>query len=150
MTIGFDRPDWQAHAACKGCDPELFFSTRGDTTPVEEARAVCVECPVRWSCANYALDNWEKHGMWGGLSERQRRPIRSNRKKRNEVRAKAYIEAVNLGLYPPSLPVEIDGQVPCEGCGTMFVPTNRLHRFCQYRCSERIREGRRDRHWGAA
>lgn len=148
--IPYERPGWQAHAACRGTDPDLFFTGRGDSRRVEMARAVCLECPVRWLCANYALDNLETVGMWGGFSERQRRPLRANREKRKQVRSKAYVEAVQLGLRPPELPVEVDGQIPCEGCGTMFVPTNRLHRFCQYRCSERIREGRRDRHWGAA
>lgn len=130
MTIGFDRPDWQEFAACKGVDPDLFYSGRGDFDGVEKARSVCTECPVRNLCGLYAIDNIETHGMWGGLSERQRRTIRSDRKRESRLRSDAYLEAVGLGVRPPALPVVVDGQRPCEECRELFTPTNRGHRFC--------------------
>ena len=69
-------PPWMRDAACRGMDPELFFPERGASpADYEEARAVCATCPVRQECAEYAVP--EKHGIWGGLSERERRRVRS-------------------------------------------------------------------------
>lgn len=65
---------WQEQAACRGMDPELWFSERGEST--SEAKEVCRCCPVRRECSEFALANGERFGVWGGLSERQRRRIR--------------------------------------------------------------------------
>ena len=70
----FDRPDWQIAAACRGVDPDLFFTERGEKT--SDAKAVCRGCPVREDCLEYAMANVEKFGVWGGLSERERRRLR--------------------------------------------------------------------------
>ena len=68
---------WQSDAKCLGVDPDLFFPERGAST--KEAKAVCRECPVRGDCLESALENNEKFGIWGGLSERERRRIRRAR-----------------------------------------------------------------------
>jgi len=68
---------WQEYANCLGVDPDLFFPERGAST--REAKAVCNGCVVRDDCLDYALTNGEKFGVWGGMSERQRRRIRSQR-----------------------------------------------------------------------
>lgn len=65
-------------AECLGTDPELFFPERGQTT--ELAKAVCRECIVREECLEYSLENGIKHGVFGGLSERERRRIRKERR----------------------------------------------------------------------
>ena len=66
---------WRTRAACRGLDPELFHPARGESTT--EARAVCCSCPVRVECARWAtFEGVEHHGIWGGLSERQRRQLR--------------------------------------------------------------------------
>jgi WhiB family redox-sensing transcriptional regulator len=65
---------WLDDAACRGMDAELFFPGRGE--PSAAAKAVCRPCPVRFDCLSYALNNGEKHGIWGGLSERERRRLR--------------------------------------------------------------------------
>lgn len=70
--------DWTDAAACLGLDPDLFFPERGED--VAPAKAVCAGCPVREDCLDYALDNGERHGIWGGLSERERRRIRRDRR----------------------------------------------------------------------
>src|ERR1700739_605766 len=57
-----------------GVDPDLFFPERGAST--REAKEVCRGCVVREDCLEYALANGEKFGIWGGLSERERRKIR--------------------------------------------------------------------------
>lgn len=68
---------WQARANCMGVDPDLFFPERGAST--REAKEVCRGCVVREDCLEYALANGEKFGIWGGLSERERRRIRRMR-----------------------------------------------------------------------
>jgi WhiB family redox-sensing transcriptional regulator len=67
-----ERPRWQLHAACRGLDPERFFPERGDS--LAPARSVCATCPVRVPCGEYGAG--EKVGIWGGLSERERRQRR--------------------------------------------------------------------------
>ena len=68
---------WQRQANCMGVDPDLFFPERGAST--REAKEVCRGCVVREDCLEYALANGEKFGIWGGLSERERRKIRRRR-----------------------------------------------------------------------
>ena len=68
---------WQRQANCMGVDPDLFFPERGAST--REAKEVCRGCVVREDCLEYALTNSEKFGIWGGLSERERRRIRRSR-----------------------------------------------------------------------
>ena len=70
-------PAWQRYANCLGGDPDLFFPERGGST--REAKEVCRGCVVREECLQYALDNSEKFGIWGGLSERERRRLRRGR-----------------------------------------------------------------------
>jgi WhiB family redox-sensing transcriptional regulator len=68
---------WQKYANCMGVDPDLFFPERGAST--REAKEVCRGCVVRDACLEYALSNGEKFGIWGGMSERERRRIRRQR-----------------------------------------------------------------------
>ncbi len=72
-----DRPGWQTRANCMGVDPDLFFPERGQST--REAKEVCRGCVVREDCLEYALANGEKFGIWGGMSERERRRLRRAR-----------------------------------------------------------------------
>jgi len=72
-----EEAGWQSEANCLGVDPDLFFPERGAST--KEAKAVCRGCVVREDCLEYALANGEKFGIWGGLSERERRRIRRQR-----------------------------------------------------------------------
>lgn len=68
--------DWD-RAACLGVDPDLFFPDRGQDTA--QAKRVCLGCSIVADCGEYALRVGESHGVWGGMSERQRRRIRSDR-----------------------------------------------------------------------
>ncbi len=68
---------WQDYANCLGVDPDLFFPERGAST--REAKEVCRGCIVKDDCLEYALANSEKFGIWGGMSERERRRIRRQR-----------------------------------------------------------------------
>lgn len=65
---------WQEYALCAQTDPEAFFPEKGGST--REAKAVCDMCDVREQCLQYALDNDERFGIWGGLSERERRRLK--------------------------------------------------------------------------
>lgn len=69
---------WMDYGLCAGIDAELFFPARGQST--NEAKGVCARCPVREPCLDYALTHGIKHGVWGGLSERERRRVRRARR----------------------------------------------------------------------
>ena len=75
--IGELDRDWQFRANCMGVDPELFFPERGSST--REAKEVCRGCVVRDDCLDFAIANGEKFGIWGGMSERERRRVRRSR-----------------------------------------------------------------------
>lgn len=75
----FDDMEWQNFANCLGVDANLFFPERGASTTT--AKEVCRGCVVRQECLDYALRHGEKFGIWGGLSERERRRIRRARSK---------------------------------------------------------------------
>ena len=65
---------WQERALCAQTDPEAFFPEKGGST--REAKRVCTSCEVRAECLEYALANDERFGIWGGLSERERRKLK--------------------------------------------------------------------------
>lgn len=65
---------WQTEALCAQTDPEAFFPEKGGST--RDAKKVCSSCTVRQECLDYALDHDERFGIWGGLSERERRRLR--------------------------------------------------------------------------
>lgn len=83
IRLNGEASEWMDQANCAGVDPELFFPDRGAST--REAKAVCQACVVRVECLDYALDHSEKHGIWGGRSERERRRMREarNRERRS-------------------------------------------------------------------
>jgi WhiB family transcriptional regulator, redox-sensing transcriptional regulator len=65
---------WQEEALCAQTDPEAFFPEKGGST--REAKRVCGRCDVRGDCLTYALAHDERFGIWGGLSERERRRLK--------------------------------------------------------------------------
>jgi WhiB family transcriptional regulator, redox-sensing transcriptional regulator len=65
--------DWQDRALCAQNDPEAFFPDKGESSA--PAKRVCAGCEVRPECLQYALDHRERFGVWGGLSERERRVL---------------------------------------------------------------------------
>ena len=68
--------EWQERALCAQTDPEAFFPEKGGST--REAKRVCLSCEVRVQCLDYALENDERFGIWGGLSERERRKVKKH------------------------------------------------------------------------
>lgn len=65
---------WQDKALCAQTDPEAFFPEKGGST--REAKKICLGCEVRHECLEYALAHDERFGIWGGLSERERRRLK--------------------------------------------------------------------------
>lgn len=74
---------WQEQAACKGCT-ELFFPDKGDMKSTFEAKKVCATCPVRVECLEFALENGETVGIWGGMGGAALEEER-NRRRRAQV-----------------------------------------------------------------
>ena len=66
--------EWQERALCAQTDPEAFFPEKGGST--REAKRICLGCEVRDACLDYALAHDERFGIWGGLSERERRRLK--------------------------------------------------------------------------
>jgi WhiB family redox-sensing transcriptional regulator len=71
---GQQEQDWQERALCAQTDPEAFFPEKGGST--REAKLICAGCEVRAECLEYALAFDERFGIWGGLSERERRRLK--------------------------------------------------------------------------
>ena len=69
-----DAQSWQEQALCAETDPEAFFPEKGGST--REAKKICTGCEVKAQCLEYALANDERFGIWGGLSERERRRVK--------------------------------------------------------------------------
>ena len=76
---GREVDDWRHRAACHGEDPELFFPI-GAAGPalaqIARAKQVCARCPVRATCLRFALVTGQDYGIWGGLTEGERRQLR--------------------------------------------------------------------------
>jgi WhiB family redox-sensing transcriptional regulator len=88
LSTEIDALRWQEAGACRQADLRLFFSPDGDEDSgtelaverrrrLRQAIRICEQCPVRLVCRRYALENGEKFGVWGGLTETERRRIRS-------------------------------------------------------------------------
>ncbi|MEO9139913.1 MAG: WhiB family transcriptional regulator [Jatrophihabitans sp.] len=69
-----EEAGWQERSLCAQTDPEAFFPEKGGST--REAKKICTGCEVRSECLEYALQNDERFGIWGGLSERERRRLK--------------------------------------------------------------------------
>lgn len=70
--------DWPENRHCLGVDTARFFPN--DVPGVIQAQEICAECPCQIDCLRYALDHNIEHGIWGGVSERQRRLMRRKRR----------------------------------------------------------------------
>ncbi len=72
---------WRQSARCRGVDPAIFYPVSEDESAAEAAKEICNACPVREVCLDHALARREKEGVWGGLTERERRRILRRRRK---------------------------------------------------------------------
>lgn len=80
--------DWRNDAACRDQDPDLFFPI-GSTGPAveqaDEAKKVCMTCDVREQCLEFALASNQDAGIWGGLTEDERRTLKRARQRRRRM-----------------------------------------------------------------
>jgi WhiB family redox-sensing transcriptional regulator len=87
--------EWVHRAKCKDEDPELFFPV-GTTGPaaaqIDDAKAICMQCAVRLECLDWALATGQDAGVWGGMSEEERRALR--RARRREAAAERPVAVV--------------------------------------------------------
>ena len=74
LLVEDEQESWQDRALCAQTDPEAFSPEKGGST--REAKKICTGCEVKAECLEYALANDERFGIWGGLSERERRRIK--------------------------------------------------------------------------
>lgn len=75
--------DWRHHAACKAADPEIFFpvGTGGPALlQIAEAKTYCRRCPFVDPCLAWAFEHGEDHGIWGGMTEDERRADNTTRR----------------------------------------------------------------------
>lgn len=82
LALGEADYDWREGALCRDTDPELFFpvgTTGKALVAIDKAKEICDECPVRVPCLDFALETNQDSGIWGGMSEEDRRAIRRER-----------------------------------------------------------------------
>lgn len=72
--VGIETQGWARDAKCLSADPDTFFPEKGGST--REAKRICAMCDVRQQCLEFALSNDERFGIWGGMSERERRKLK--------------------------------------------------------------------------
>lgn len=109
MTVMSDlNAPWRLQSACRNVDPDLFFPPDDEreglnrTRREQRAKAVCWECPVSGNCLNQALERSEQ-GVWGGLSEEERKSVKRRGSRARCVRCgspdKAAVEGGQICLY---------------------------------------------------
>ena len=82
---GDEKLTWQQKALCAQTDPEAFFPEKGGSS--RDGKRVCLSCDVRTECLEYALENDERFGIWGGTSELERRELRRRSRMGEVLRA---------------------------------------------------------------
>lgn len=125
-ALALSRPDleWQADAACRGADPDLFFPERGEST--REAKEICGICPVRRVCLEHALAHGERHGIWGATSERERRSLRRDN---NTTRKAQPPRALTHTQIDQMRHLAQDGVTAAELAATFGVSRRTVHRY---------------------
>ena len=73
--------NWRSIGLCRGSDTLVFYPPSDDDSLAEEAKMICGMCAVRQPCLEFALTTREKHGVWGGLTERERRRVLRQRRR---------------------------------------------------------------------
>jgi len=94
--------DWQDQALCAEVDPDLHFPEKGGST--REAKQVCRSCEVRAECLEYALEHDERFGIWGGMSERERRRLKRTQVQTAAAPAPERVEPESPAAPAPTSP----------------------------------------------
>lgn len=112
-ATGLGDPAWQDLALCREVDPDLFFPEKGEST--QDAKRICARCDVRAECLEYALDNDERYGVFGGLSQLARRRLA-------DARGRSHDRSVTVckrGLHPmvgANIRASGDSLQACRAC----------------------------------
>jgi len=115
---------WQDSAACIGADTAIFFPESGD--PVGPAKALCRACPVREQCLADALERGEVHGVWGGLSAKERRKYRRQHGLLRKPGGQP--QPINHGTNGGYHTHRRRGQQPCDACSQAHICYERARR----------------------
>lgn len=116
-------PAWVEDGLCGQTDPELFFPING--VNATEPKAVCARCPVRSDCLEYALENDERFGVWGGLSERERRDLKKTTTTTKDTTMTTHpVDDFEVceGCYASFAPTEVDKEGLCDACAIAPAP----------------------------
>ena len=113
MPVFFEDVEWE-NAACRGVGVDTFIPSSGeaDEADKQEALDLCAKCPIRLDCLQYALDNNEEFGIWGGVPQTERRQMIAE------------------------LPIP---KRMCKGCRETFQPEDRRNRVCSDECSDELK-----------
>ena len=85
MSIPNLTPEpWMDNALCAQTDPEAFFPEKGESA--RPARLICHRCAVQGACREYAIEQGFRHGIWGGMSDRERTTLQRARKRASQRR----------------------------------------------------------------
>lgn len=109
-----DLPEWMFQSLCSQTDPEAWFPEKGGST--REAKSICARCPVAAECLDYALEHDIHHGIWGGLSERERRKVAKALGKPQTANARKAHCANNHPYDEENTYVRPDGGRGCRAC----------------------------------
>jgi WhiB family redox-sensing transcriptional regulator len=80
IALDAAQEGWRARAACRDADINIFFPTTDEEAG--PAKAICATCPVRVECLEFALATRQEDGVWGGLTETERRRLRRRLRER--------------------------------------------------------------------
>lgn len=114
VLLGLDpEATWRDSALCAQTDPDTFYPEKGGST--RPAKRLCGSCEVRQQCLDYALTNGERFGIWGGLSERERRRLRPLPAQPREPRPRRPA-AIAHGTEAGYKAHRRAGEEACQGC----------------------------------
>lgn len=119
MNETTEGDDWRKHGLCQETDPEAFFPEKGEST--KPAKRICAACEFKTPCLQYALDNGERFGVWGGYSERERRRMGRGEK-----------------VAPPAPVERIVSR--CRWCNSSFLGDQK---YCSKQCSSSASRARK-------
>jgi WhiB family redox-sensing transcriptional regulator len=108
-------------ALCAQIGGDLWFADKGQADDYAEAKKICLRCPIRLQCLEFALDNDERYGVWGGLSWTERRD--EARKRRNGRQRRSQPQERPFGEHGTTAGCKrhyLRGEKPCVACRTAY------------------------------
>jgi WhiB family redox-sensing transcriptional regulator len=102
--------EWSSQSACQYTDPEVFFPEKGKNA--NQAKQICRRCPVKGECLEFAVQTCQEHGIWGGLSEPERRELRRSK----GITRPSEPQQIVHGTYNGNQLHRRRGEQPCEPC----------------------------------